>query len=92
MLTISACGGGGTQTADWWLVRTPTPDQRSLTLMVHERACASGASAKGRVEPEVTYNPDSIIVTIRMANRDGSFRSLAQDSELRLDDDLGTGR
>lgn len=48
----------------WWLATPPRPDDRALDLVVHERACASGQSADGRIRPVVEYRPDSILVTI----------------------------
>lgn len=89
LLSTSACGGDD---ANWWLARAPTPDQRSLALMVSERACASGASPEGRIQPEVTYNTDTIIVTIRVKKLGGAQDCQARAPtpyELQLDQPVG---
>lgn len=36
--------------ADLTLAQPPSPDDTSIDLLVHERACASGQSAEGRIE------------------------------------------
>ena len=42
--------GGNLGEADVTLARTPSPEDTAIDLLVHERACASGQSAEGRIE------------------------------------------
>jgi hypothetical protein len=55
----------------WWLHTPPQPGDRTLDLKVHERACASGRSAEGRIRPVVQYRDDSIVVTITVPSAGG---------------------
>ena len=92
LLSISACAGDDAQDASWWPARAPTPDQRWLALMVTETACASGVSPEGRIQPEVTYNTDTIIVTIRVKKLGGAQTCpgiAPTPYELQLDQPVG---
>jgi len=55
----------------WWLATQSRAPDRELELMVHETACATGASAEGRIESAVEYSDDSIIVSISVRYRGG---------------------
>ncbi|MBX3030405.1 MAG: hypothetical protein KF809_09615 [Chloroflexi bacterium] len=54
--------------ADWWLDPShpaPAPDATELDLLVLEQACASGASAVGRIaHPEIVSDETSVTITI----------------------------
>lgn len=52
----------------WWVRTRPDAQDRTLDLMVHETACASGQPATGRIRPVVDYNAEDIIVTITVQN------------------------
>ena len=55
----------------WWLRTKPRPEDRTLDLFVHERACASGQPATGRIRHDVNYADDRVVVTITVANVKG---------------------
>jgi hypothetical protein len=61
--------------ADWWLdpaADPPSPDATVLQVLVLERACASGASAEGRIaEPVIVVTPTSVTVTMGVWRRVG---------------------
>ena len=49
-----------------------TSDTQTIEILVHERACASGASADGRIqEPAVEYQQSAVIVTIKVKPKIG---------------------
>lgn len=67
-----------------WTASRPGPDSvanwrpdgamdlaaRALPLLVNENACASGQSARGRIqEPEVDYRTDAVVITIRVQEK-----------------------
>ena len=66
----------GTSVADWYVdpsAAAPGPESRSVAALVHERACASGSSAEGRImEPEVDYGMTEVIVTILVRRAPGN--------------------
>lgn len=55
----------------WWVSARPNPDDRTLELVVHEDACASGQPATGRIRADVKYLADRITVTITVKNAAG---------------------
>ena len=70
--TIGACAmsvvfESGLDTAQWSLdpdAPPPAADDTRIAAFVHERACASGASAEGRIAPPViVYGDRAIVVT-----------------------------
>jgi hypothetical protein len=51
--------------ADWTLVTKSTAASLTLKVAVKERACAGGASAKGRIaKPRISYEADRVVITI----------------------------
>jgi hypothetical protein len=57
------------EVADWEpaVGQTLTPATQTIEILVHERTCASGDSAEGRIqEPAVQYQQDAVIVTIKV--------------------------
>ena len=51
--------------ADWKLNAAVTKTSKSLKVLVTERACAGGSSAKGRIaKPRISYEEDRIVITI----------------------------
>ena len=55
------------EVADWEPApgQTLTPETRTIEILVHERGCSGGDSARGRIDnPEVEYLEDSVVVTI----------------------------
>jgi hypothetical protein len=55
----------GSRRADWYPVGRPSPDATSIDLLVHERSCASGRSAEGRIEPPlVDYGEGAVSVAM----------------------------
>ena len=77
VLVLGGCGqgGAGQATSDaplarWQLASEPRSEDRTLSLLVQELECASGQSADGRiVPPEVEYQDDAVIVTMRVERR-----------------------
>lgn len=58
--------------ADLTLADIPTPGDTSVDLLVHERACASGQSAAGRVElVELNETAEQVQLRIGVRPRDG---------------------
>lgn len=50
----------------------PKPGDRSIQLLVHEGACASGQSAEGRIRvPVLEVTPDAVRVAIATVRREG---------------------
>ena len=68
----SSAGSDGNR---WWLTTAPQPRDRTLDLTVHEQACASGQSADGRIRYDVSYDDDSIVVTITTVSPAGEFQT-----------------
>lgn len=65
-------GSDDLSAADLTLARQPGPDATILELLVHERACASGQSAEGRIHLlEMTETDDQIRLRIAVRPRDG---------------------
>jgi hypothetical protein len=59
--------------ATWRPAGAVDPDSSRLPLLVNENACASGASAAGRIEePDVDYRADAVVITFRVEQRGGS--------------------
>lgn len=59
--------------ARWHLAEDPSPSDQTLSLLVHEIECASGQPAEGRIaEPEVDYQEDAVLVTMRVERRSDS--------------------
>jgi hypothetical protein len=51
--------------ATWRLSAKTTRTSKTLKTLVTERACASGASAKGRIaKPKISYEDDRVVITI----------------------------
>lgn len=58
--------------ADLTLARAPSPDTTTLDLLVHERTCASGSSAEGRIELiELQETADQVRLRIGVRPLDG---------------------
>ena len=60
--------------ADWEPApaETLTAETQTVEILVHERACASGDTAEGRItEPDVDYRDDAVVVTIRVQPKSG---------------------
>ena len=58
--------------ANWKLSAKTTKASKSLKVLVTERACASGESAKGRIaKPRIAYEDDRVVVTIGVTPLDG---------------------
>jgi hypothetical protein len=59
-------GLGAAQPADWQVA--PSAELRSTSrrvpVLVQERACSSGRSAEGRIEANVAYEPDVVVIDI----------------------------
>jgi hypothetical protein len=55
----------------WWVTMRPAASDTRVEMMVHEDACASGQPATGRIRPDVEYEADRIIVTVRVENAGG---------------------
>ena len=78
---LAACSGGDEReapraaptapTADWRLAERPAPEDRVLHLLVHERDCASGRDATGRIDVEVDERPDAISLRVTVERLDG---------------------
>lgn len=50
--------------ADWTIATPPTSTDTMVSLVVEERACASGRSAEGRIVPAIEYTETAILVTV----------------------------
>ena len=62
-----AVASPGTTAARWWMdpARVPDADDRSISALVREQACASGQPPDGRVgEPLVRYDQASITIVL----------------------------
>jgi hypothetical protein len=58
--------------ATWRLSAKTTKTSKSLKVLVTEKACASGESAKGRIaKPRISYEDDRVVVTIGVTPLDG---------------------
>lgn len=70
---------GPAQPADWRLdpAGALEPSSREVAILVHERACASGRDAKGRIEVDVNYaaNAVTLEVSVRPLNGDQDCQS-----------------
>lgn len=63
---------GDVNFADVTLPEAPSPDATSIELFVHERACASGADATGRIElVTLRETPEEVLVAIGVRPREG---------------------
>ena len=92
----AACGAPAREVAAWEpapgvLVRS---ESRSLAIVVVEQGCAGGDTAEGRIEtPEVAYESDSVVVTVRVAPKSG-FQTCPGNPptcyQLDLDEPLGS--
>lgn len=59
--------------ADWKLSAKTTKLSTTLKVLVTERACASGSSAKGRIaRPRISYEADRVVITIGVKPLDGT--------------------
>lgn len=80
MILASACTDltdVTTKPADVTLADTPAPGDTSVDLLVHERGCASGESAKGRIElVELTETADQVQLQIGVRPREGDNNCL----------------
>ena len=95
-LTTSCGASTPPQVAAWEpapgvLVRS---ESRSLAIVVVEQGCAGGDTAEGRIEtPEVAYESDSVVVTVRVAPKSG-FQTCPGNPptcfQLDLDEPLGS--
>lgn len=62
--------------ADLTLADTPSPDDTSVDLLIHERACASGQSAEGRVQlVELTETTDEVRLWIGVLPPEGDAQT-----------------
>lgn len=86
-------GPGATSVAEWRVDGAVGPETTEVPLLVNESACASGQSARGRIqEPDVDYRTDAVVVTIRVEQRSGSEDCPSNPDTpylLRLDEPLG---
>jgi hypothetical protein len=61
--------------ADWWVdpdAEPIGPDSDVISALVHERACASGQDAEGRIPPpDIVYGQTEVTITIVVQKRDG---------------------
>jgi hypothetical protein len=65
--------GGGLGEADLTFASMPSPDARTLEVLVHERACASGQTAEGRVEVvRLDETADEVRLVIGVHGLDGA--------------------
>jgi hypothetical protein len=55
----------------WWVTTRPAASDNRVEMMVHEDACASGQPATGRIRPDIEYEADRIIVTVKVENAGG---------------------
>lgn len=44
---------------------------RSIEILVHERDCASGDTAEGRIETDINYRTEAIVVTVHVRPKSG---------------------
>jgi hypothetical protein len=59
--------------ADWKLAAKTTKTAKTVKVLVTERACASGASSKGRIaKPRIAYEDSRIVITIGVTPLTGS--------------------
>jgi hypothetical protein len=62
--------------ADWWVAPDAVPmgpDSDSIPTLVHERACASGQDAEGRImPPTIVYGQTAVTITIVVQLREGA--------------------
>ena len=59
--------------ADWKLSTKTTKTSTTLKVLVTERTCASGTSAKGRIaKPRISYEEDRIVITVGVKPLDGA--------------------
>jgi hypothetical protein len=79
--------------ADLTLADTPSPDDTSVVLLVHERACASGHDAEGRIElVELTETAEQVQLRIGVRHRDGGQNCQGNPPtpfEVELDEPFG---
>lgn len=83
------------EVAEWSLVHKPRPVDKQLSLLVYERACSSGKSAKGRISAKVKYRDDSVVATVRVRPLAGAQTCQANPPtpyELQLDEAVGERR
>jgi hypothetical protein len=77
VMLIAGCGGSGPGVfpsgagrADWWVdpAALPlSPEDRTISAFLQERACASGQTPEGRIlGPRIEYEPDAIVITFRV--------------------------
>jgi hypothetical protein len=65
--------GGGLGEADLTFASMPSPDAHTLEVLVHERACASGQTAEGRVElVTLDETTDEVGLVIGVRGLDGA--------------------
>jgi hypothetical protein len=85
----------GLNPATWALPGArPGPEATSITILVTERACASGQSSEGRLaDPIVEYRDDAVLITTRVEPPVGDvFNCLgnpATEVTVELDEPLG---
>jgi hypothetical protein len=68
------------------------PDARDVPLLVHERECASGRDADGRIEIDVDYRDDAVVLDVRVAVLTGDVECPGNPETpylLELDEPLG---
>jgi hypothetical protein len=85
-----------TEPAWWWLdpgAAAPTPASTRIAALLLERACASGRSPAGRIEPpEIEPTDTTIVVTFRVRHREGGqdcIGNLPFPITIRLPEPLG---
>lgn len=84
----------GVDVADWYVdlaAGEPGPETDTLPIFVHERQCASGQPATGRIlEPVVDYGEDEVTVTIMVRTIGGECPSNPLTPfTIQLDEPLG---
>jgi hypothetical protein len=64
---------GRPQPAEWRIAPGVTlgPDAQEVPLLVHERECASGQDANGRIRVGVDYRADAVVLDVRVATLGG---------------------
>jgi hypothetical protein len=76
--------------ADLTLADTPSPGDRSVDILVHERECASGHSAEGRIElVELNETTDQVQLRVGVRPRDGDGQDCPGNPPTPFTIDLG---
>jgi hypothetical protein len=88
---------GRVSAADWWVDPAKVPlsaKSKTIPAVIHERACASGRSPKGRVvDPLIFSSADAVLVTIWVRRPPGASQDCAGNPdfpmEIQLTEPLG---